>query len=144
MRDPTVTPKAAEEVGTETETRTMRGGEGKWRIGGRLARSRLAKTTTMDLRCNDSKARLEGPRISLEGLEDPGVHRTNQVVLKDSKVRQEEDLQINQEGRQTNPNNIQQIKNNKNKIDNTYKDILYISAKKPSSGIQMDGKHTKK
>ena len=102
VRDPTVTPKAAEEVGTETETRTMRGGDGKWRIGGRLARSRLAKTTTMDLRCNDSKARLEGPRISLEDLEDLGVHRTNQVVLKDSKVRQEEDLQINQEGHKTN------------------------------------------
>merc|ERR1719187_1419487 len=80
----------------------MRGGEGKWRTGGRRARSRLAKTTTMDLRCNDSKARLEGHRISLEDLEDLGVHRTNQVVLKDSKVRQEEDHQTNQEGRLVN------------------------------------------
>merc|ERR1719210_2259643 len=80
----------------------MRGGEGKWRTGGRLARSRLAKTTTVDLRCNDSKARQEGHRISLEDLEDLGVHRTNQVVLKDSKVRQEEDLQINQEDHKTN------------------------------------------
>merc|ERR1719429_739093 len=52
----------------------------------------------MDLRCNDSKARLEGHRISLEDLEDLGVLQINQ---EDHKTNQE-DRQTNQGGRLVN------------------------------------------
>ena len=113
VRARTVTPRV--EGGGKMKTRMTRGEEDKWRTEGRLERSKLAKTTMMDPRCNDNKARLEDHQINLEGLE---VHQTNQGVLrtnlvvhqtnlevhKDNKVRQE-DPQISLgdlEARQTN------------------------------------------
>ena len=69
VRARTGTPRV--EGGGKMKTPMTRGEEDKWRTEGRLERSKLAKTTMMDPRCNDNKARLEDHQINLEGLDEP-------------------------------------------------------------------------
>ena len=116
VRAPTVTQKVEVEGG-KMKTRMMRGEEDKWRTEGRLERSKLAKTTMMDPRCNGNKVRLEAHQTSLEGPEvhqtsqgvlkiNLAVHQTNLEVHKDNKVRQE-DLQKNLEDLEVHQTNLE-------------------------------------